>query len=72
MDIETRIETWPLTEPFRITGWTYTEIEVVVAIVRDGAHEGRGEAASVDYLGETPASERAATDVRQSHAINLV
>lgn len=56
MDIEVRIETWPLANPFRITGRTYTEIELVVAIIRDGEFEGRGEAAGVDYLGETPAS----------------
>ena len=26
MNIQTRTETWPLTEPFRTTGWTYSEI----------------------------------------------
>ena len=56
VDIETRLETWPLAEPFRITGQTYREIEVVVVTLRDAGLEGRGEAAGVDYLGETPAS----------------
>ncbi|QNQ07742.1 dipeptide epimerase [Sphingomonas alpina] len=56
MDIEVRVETWPLANPFRITGRTYTEIDLVVAVVRDGEHEGYGEAAGVDYLGETPTS----------------
>ncbi len=60
MDIAVRIETWPLVYPFRITGWSYDAIELVVATVRDGDHEGRGEAAGVDYLGETPASIAAA------------
>lgn len=60
MDIEISVETWPLANPFRITGRTYTEIELVVATVRDGEYEGRGEAAGVDYLGETPASIAAA------------
>ena len=55
MDIEVRIETWPLATPFRITGYTYDAIELVVATISDGALEGRGEAAGVDYLGETPA-----------------
>ncbi|NIJ38463.1 L-alanine-DL-glutamate epimerase-like enolase superfamily enzyme [Sphingopyxis panaciterrae] len=55
MDIAVRIETWPLIYPFRITGWTYDAIELVVVTLRDGDHEGRGEAAGVDYLGETPA-----------------
>jgi L-alanine-DL-glutamate epimerase-like enolase superfamily enzyme len=56
MDITINIESWPLVYPFRITGWTYDAIELVVVTVRDGDHEGRGEAAGVDYLGETPAS----------------
>ena len=56
MDIAVRVETWPLIYPFRITGWTYDAIELVVVTLRDGDHEGRGEAAGVDYLGETPAS----------------
>lgn len=55
MDISVRVETWPLIHPFRITGWTYDAIELVVAEIRDGDHVGRGEAAGVDYLGETPA-----------------
>lgn len=54
MNIDVNIETWPLAKPFRITGRTYTSLDIVVAVVSDGAHEGRGEAAGVDYLGETP------------------
>lgn len=54
MDIDIGIETWPLARPFRITGQVYDDIEVVVVTLRDGAHQGRGEAAGVDYLGETP------------------
>lgn len=55
MEIAAQIETWPLARPFRITGRTYHEIELIVVTVRDGEHVGRGEAAGVDYLGETPA-----------------
>jgi len=55
MEIAVRVESWPLVHPFRITGWTYDAIDVVVAVVRDGDHEGRGEAAGVDYLGDMPA-----------------
>ena len=54
MDIEISIETWPLMRPFRITGRVYEDIEVVAVTLRDGNHVGRGEAAGVDYLGETP------------------
>ncbi len=53
MDIQTQIESWPLAKPFRITGRTYTAIDVVTVVVREGRYEGRGEAAGVDYLGET-------------------
>lgn len=54
MEIDAHIETWPLASPFRITGSIFTAIDVVVVTVRDGDHEGRGEAAGVDYLGEAP------------------
>ncbi|MBB6428155.1 dipeptide epimerase [Sphingopyxis sp. JAI128] len=54
MEIDVLIETWPLIRPFRITGHVYEDIEVVVVMLRDGEHVGRGEAAGVDYLGETP------------------
>ncbi|OJU16195.1 MULTISPECIES: dipeptide epimerase [unclassified Sphingomonas] len=56
MQIDAQIETWPLARPFRITGRTYHAIDIVVVTVRDGDHVGRGEAAGVDYLGETPAA----------------
>ena len=56
MDITTKVETWPLAKPFRITGRTYTSIDVVVVVVSDGTFEGRGEAAGVDYLGESVAT----------------
>ncbi|WP_411341102.1 dipeptide epimerase [Sphingopyxis sp. J-6] len=56
MDIAVRVETWPLVHPFRITGWTYEAIEVVVVTLSDGDYRGRGEAAGVDYLGDTPAN----------------
>ncbi|RYY28791.1 MAG: dipeptide epimerase [Sphingomonadales bacterium] len=56
MEVELQIECWPLVEPFHIAGKSYLEIECVVAIVRDGEHFGRGEAAGVDYLGETATS----------------
>lgn len=54
MEIDISLETWPLARPFRITGQVYEDIELVVVTLRDGAHRGRGEAAGVDYLGETP------------------
>ncbi len=56
MDIQTRVEQWPLAAPFRITGRTFTEIDVVVVTLRDGDLAGHGEAAGVYYRHETPSS----------------
>lgn len=44
---------WPLREPFVIARGTYTTSEVVVVELQDGQLVGRGEAAGVDYHGET-------------------
>ncbi len=43
-----------LKAPFRISGYTFHESPVTLAILRDGAFEGRGEAAGVYYLSDTP------------------
>ena len=47
-------ERWPLTVPFRITGYTFDDLEVVVVTLSDGDHIGRGEATGVYYLGDLP------------------
>jgi L-Ala-D/L-Glu epimerase len=53
----TRRESWALLEPFVIARGSSTEIPVLVAELGAGeGHVGRGEAAGVDYEGETPAS----------------
>jgi L-alanine-DL-glutamate epimerase-like enolase superfamily enzyme len=48
-------EQWPLRNPFRISGHTMTQLDVVVATVERNGVQGRGEAAGVDYRGESPA-----------------
>src|SRR5579859_1043568 len=54
--LRAEVEQWPLIKPFRITGYTYEAIVVVVvSLQRDGC-VGRGEAAGVYYRNETPAS----------------
>ena len=54
---QTRIERWELIEPFVIARGSCSEIPVVVVELRDAVgHVGRGEAAGVDYDGETPQS----------------
>ena len=54
--LEVRNERLPLKEPFRISGYTFNDSPVTLATMRDGALEGRGEAAGVYYLGDTPDS----------------
>lgn len=48
--------TWQLREPFVISRETYTTSAVIVAYIQSGPHVGRGEAAGVDYHGESPDS----------------
>jgi L-alanine-DL-glutamate epimerase-like enolase superfamily enzyme len=55
LDVEARSEIWPLKEAFTISRGSKTSAHVVVAIVRDGAFEGRGEAVPYDRYGETVA-----------------
>lgn len=48
---------WPLKTPFRIAGATMLDVPVIQVELRDAAgNKGRGEAAGIDYDGETPAS----------------
>jgi L-Ala-D/L-Glu epimerase / N-acetyl-D-glutamate racemase len=52
--IRTEIEQWPLKAPFRITGYTFEHVNVlVVTVERDGVI-GRGEGSGVYYLNDTP------------------
>ena len=50
LDIAT--EALGFAEPFRISGYVFDTVDVVVATLRDGEHEGRGEASGVYYLGD--------------------
>ncbi|MGH8251036.1 MAG: N-acetyl-D-Glu racemase DgcA [Steroidobacteraceae bacterium] len=52
-----RIDTWPLLSPFRISRGTISSVQVIVVEIEDrNGIRGRGEAAGVDYEGETPQS----------------
>ena len=54
-----------LAEPFRITGYVFTDMPVVVVRLRDGPLEGSGEASGVYYLGDdVPAMTAAIESVR--------
>jgi L-alanine-DL-glutamate epimerase-like enolase superfamily enzyme len=52
LDVE-RIDL-PLRKPFRISGYVFEVTPVVVVTARRGRHSGRGEAAGVYYLKDTP------------------
>lgn len=60
LTVETR--RWPLREPFAISRGVLTSCEVIVVRLSEGDCTGRGEAAGVDYHGETIASLRAQTE----------
>ncbi len=52
MQLEVSRDQVPLSAPFTITGYTFNDITVVVAQLRDGDARGEGEAAGVYYLGD--------------------
>jgi L-alanine-DL-glutamate epimerase-like enolase superfamily enzyme len=52
MQLAVRRELIPLSAPFTITGYTFTDMNVVVARLIDGEAAGEGEAAGVYYLGD--------------------
>lgn len=59
VDLDT--ELWPLREPFEIAREVLRDLPLlVVTLTAPGGHVGRGEAAGVDYDGETPGTMAAA------------
>lgn len=56
MKLTVQKKAWPLREPFVISRATYTHSDVIIVTLQDGQLIGRGEAAGVDYHGETPDS----------------
>jgi L-alanine-DL-glutamate epimerase-like enolase superfamily enzyme len=54
MQLSVARERIPLSEPFKITGYTFTDVAVVVARVGDRGAQGEGEAAGVYYLDDGP------------------
>ncbi len=57
-EVTARTERWPFKKPFRITGYEWTESEVLVVEARVGAVCGRGEALGVYYHNDDPESGR--------------
>jgi L-alanine-DL-glutamate epimerase-like enolase superfamily enzyme len=56
LTLHTAIEQWPLITPFRITGYTFEALNVLVVTLECDGSIGRGEAAGVYYNNESPAS----------------
>ena len=56
LSLEIRKEQWPFREPFRISGYVFTEANVIRVALRDRGVGGEGEAAGVYYRNETPDS----------------
>ena len=52
--LDVRNEKLRLKTPFRISGYTFQDVEVTVVTLREGDLQGRGEAAGVYYLGDGP------------------
>jgi L-alanine-DL-glutamate epimerase-like enolase superfamily enzyme len=50
------IEQWPLRTPFRITGYSWECLDVLVVSLEKDGHAGRGEAAGVYYRKDKPAA----------------
>lgn len=49
-------ELWPVRTPFRIAGYVWEEVRLVVCEIEEDGRVGRGEAAGVYYLDEVPAT----------------
>jgi L-Ala-D/L-Glu epimerase len=54
--LDVHLETLALKAPFQIAGRTFTSAQVIVVVISDSHRLGRGEAAGVYYLNETPES----------------
>jgi len=54
--LHTQLEQWPLTMPFRIAGYTFEMIEVLVVTLQKDECVGRAEAAGIYYMKDRPHS----------------
>lgn len=61
-EVSVSIEYWPLKKPFRITGHTRTETQLLCVSLTEDGITGHGEAAGVRYLNETVESLLAQTE----------
>lgn len=67
MQLRIEAESWPYKVPFRVSRGAEAALEVIVVTLSDAAgHRGRGEAAGVDYHGETIAGMRSQIEAVRS------
>ncbi|MBC7988233.1 MAG: dipeptide epimerase [Luteimonas sp.] len=52
LSLSAAIEKVRLAKPFRISGYVFEDSDLLVVTLREGGHEGRGEASGVYYLGD--------------------
>jgi L-Ala-D/L-Glu epimerase len=64
--LQLAVEELPLKQPFRISGYTFTEIPALVVQITEARRHGRGEAEGVYYLDDVPA--RMAVDLESRRA----
>lgn len=50
------IQSWPTLTPFRITGYTFNQAQVLYVRITENGNTGRGEASGAYYMGETGSS----------------
>ena len=53
MELSVKTETWPTKSAFRISRGSKTEVQVIVATIRDGEHVGSGECVPYERYGES-------------------
>src|SRR5882724_2373683 len=56
LSLSVTIEQWPMAAPFRISGYTFEVMDVILVSLEKDGRVGRGEAAGVYYRGDTAAS----------------
>jgi len=66
LQLTAEVEQWPLVVPFRITGFTWHFVNVLVVTLTQDGHVGRGEAAGVYYKGDQPAAMCAAIEAQRT------
>jgi len=54
LQLAVAVESVELAAPFRISGFVFERVDIVVVTLRDGSHRGRGEASGVYYLKDDP------------------